>query len=151
MALAPWIIFAVAGAIRLAVRPLDLPDPHPNDPSPIETGMFLAPYVLGALAMAWHYRCDAIVVNDEGITKFSARGIRSIAWPEVESYRYSGSGAVLRGGGTVISFSETITGFPDLFREIPRRAVNSRNKTWNTVPKGHGLDDLADANHPWSG
>jgi hypothetical protein len=147
--LAPLALLAGFIATDLATRSLNLPKAAPDDDiMPLVLGASFFAYLVWAAWLVWRYRCDAIVVNDEGITKFSARGIRSIAWPEVESYRYSGSGAVLCGGGTTIVFSETISGFADLFRTIEKRAVNSRNTMWNTVPKGYGLDDLPTADRP---
>ena len=80
-------------------------------------------------------RWRAIQVDASGITQRAIFGPRRLRWEQVERFYISGGDAFkfgnVVGAGTRIRFWIGIADLEELKAEIARRAVNSRNRTWD--------------------
>ena len=88
-----------------------------------------------ALWVWWRYYMAAIQVDASGITERAIFGPRRLRWEQVERFYISGSDAFkfgnVVGAGTRIRFWIGIADVEELKVEIARRAVSSRNRTWD--------------------
>ena len=77
----------------------------------------------------------SIQVDASGITQRAIFGPRRLRWEQVERFYISGGDAFkfgnVVGAGTRIRFWIGIADLEELKAEIARRAVNSRNRTWD--------------------
>jgi hypothetical protein len=110
--------------------------PSPASPADIIfVAVFTTVIVLGAFWFCAVYRTASIRTGDRGITQQTPLGSRFIAWDDIKGYRpdpWQQHGFVVIGSRVKIRFGELITDIGELKDEIPRRAINSRNKTWES-------------------
>ena len=96
---------------------------------------FIASLNLLALAVIVLYDTAWIKTDSLGITQHTLGVCRFLRWEQVERFHMSGDalfkfGNVV-GAGTRIRFWIGIADLEELKAEIARRAVNSRNRTWD--------------------
>ena len=83
----------------------------------------------------WRYHQASIGIDGDGITQNVAFCRRFLRWDQVERFFKSGGDAYMFGNvvgaGTRIRFWTGIADVEELKDEVARRAVNSRNQTWD--------------------
>jgi hypothetical protein len=89
-------------------------------------------FLAGVSWLVWRYRAGGIMVDETGLTEFSAFGRHWLKWTDIELYEEAGPLYVVKGKGVALRFWPTINSKELLKEEIKQRAVNSSTKEWQS-------------------
>jgi hypothetical protein len=125
----PAAIILMRALIPALLRQASL-EPPPNGDAVWFAGIIGVPTLYGW----WRYLAASVRVSSRGIAQLTPFGRRFIPWADVLEYRQPGDGSTITvvGARGRIQFWTGIADIEELKEEIALRAINSRNKGWES-------------------
>lgn len=121
------VLLVAAAPLRKA-----LSEPVPGRAATMDDALVLT-LMLGGYLLFWGwYREAAVRISEQGVTKISLFGARSITWPEIREYyeHARDRSLVLKGASRTLSFLSDLVGRDELMREIACRATAAETSRW---------------------